>query len=108
MDTEAEVAEYTPELVSEEQEEPRNVLMSGEGILFLSCHPAKVLDLLRSAVVLVVILLLSCQVEAEDWNLGGLLGQLTSRESPMWGILFCFPAPPRSARLLLRLGSDWY
>ena len=83
MDTEAEVAEYTPELVSEQQEEPRNVLMSGEGILFLSCHPAMVLDLLRSAVVLVVILLLSCQVEADDWNLGGLLGQLTSRESPM-------------------------
>ena len=93
IDTEAEVAEYTPELVSEEQEEPRNVLISGEGILFLSCHPAKVLDLLRSAVVLVVILLLSCQV-------GSLLGLLTRRESPMRGILVV-------GLLVLRLGRDW-
>jgi len=49
-DTEAEVAEYTPELVSEQQEEPRNVLRSGEGILARSCQPASVLDLLRRAV----------------------------------------------------------
>ena len=83
MDTE--VAEYTPELVSEQQEEPRNVLRSGEGILVLSCHPARVLDLLRRAAVLVVILLLSCQLEEEgDWNLGGLLGLwFTRRDSPM-------------------------
>ena len=85
-DTEAEVAEKTPELVSEQQEEPRNVLMSGEGegTLVLSCHPARVLDLLRRAAVLVVILLLSCQLEDEDWNRGGLLGLVfTRRDSPM-------------------------
>ena len=75
------MAEKTPELVSEQQEEPRNVLMSGE---VLSCHPARVLDLFRRAAVLVVILLLSCQLEDEDWNRGGLLGLVfTRRDSPM-------------------------
>jgi len=72
--------------VSEQQEEPRNVLMSGEGegTFVLSCHPARVLDLLRRAAVLVVILLLSCQLEDEDWNRGGLLGLLfTRRDRPM-------------------------
>ena len=55
--------------------------MSGE---VLSCHPARVLDLFRRAAVLVVILLLSCQLEDEDWNRGGLLGLVfTRRDSPM-------------------------
>ena len=56
-----------------------------------------VLDLLRRAAVLVVILLLSCQV-------GSLLGLLTSRDSPMRGILsfVCLSV------LVLRFGSDWY
>ena len=72
--------------MSEQQEEPRNVLISseGEGTLFLSCHPAVVLDLLRRAAVLVVILLRSCQLEDELCNRGGLLGLvLTRRDSPM-------------------------
>ena len=72
--------------MSEQQEDSLTVLSS-----LLSM----VLDLLRRAAVLVVILLLSCQV-------GSLLGLLTSRDSPMRGILsfVCLSV------LVLRFGSD--
>ena len=73
--------------MSEQQEDSLTVLSS-----LLSM----VLDLLRRAAVLVVILLLSCQV-------GSLLGLLTSRDSPMRGILLSFVC---LSVLVLRFGSD--